>query len=105
MCMAGDGNQYRIAYHAGARLAFDEVMKHLLQTDWTKEQIKALIQGVEERLHSNPNEFGEPLFTVRGTNVKVAVGFVRPLSIEIGIHEATQVVLVRNVVLMNTNHE
>ena len=92
--------EFRIAYHAVARQSQKAATRSLLKAGWTIEQVKLLVKSVEDRLKHNPQDFGEPLFTVPGTKVQVSLGVIKPLSIEIGIHLEARVVLIRRITLM-----
>ncbi len=94
--------EYRVIYHVKAQISLDATIDELLKAGWSEAEIKPLVAAMEDQLRRDPALFGEPLFTIRGTNIAVSVGFIRPFAIEFGIHEATRVVLVRKPTLMGT---
>lgn len=92
--------EFRLAYHANARQSQKAATISLLKAGWTKEKVKSLVKSIEDRLKDNPQDFGEPLYTIPGTKVRVSMGVVKPLSVEIGIHLEARVVLIRRMTLM-----
>ena len=96
-------HDYRVIYHAKAQVSLAAVTDELLKAGLSEAEIKPCVAAMEDHLRRNPVSFGEPLYTIRGTNIVVSVGFVRPFAIEFGIHEPSRVVLVRKLTLMDTN--
>ena len=92
-------------YHSVGRAAMNAAIRKLLLAGWKKSDVELLVGEVESRLKSDPQGFGEPHFSIRGTNLKVSVGFVRPLSVQIGIHEQLRIVFIRKVTLMTTDKD
>ena len=93
---------YRAVYSEAIRAVLNGHVEALMQAGWGKKLLAGLIQTMERRLRHNPNDFGEPLYTLRAMKIKVCVGFVRPFSVQFGIHEESKSVFVRKLVLMTT---
>jgi hypothetical protein len=74
----------------------------LLLAGWKKQTVAGLIKTMDERLKRDPLGFGNPLYTLRATHIKIHVGFVRPFSFQFGVHEESKSVFVRRLVLMTT---
>jgi hypothetical protein len=100
--MDAEEKEYRVVYHDRARALMGAAVDGLLAGGWRTSEIVQLVSDIENRLRKDPHGFGEPHYSIRAIALKVSVGFVGPLSIEIGIHEAMRIVFVRRVTLMNT---
>ena len=83
----------------------DAAIDELLAAGWAKDEIAPLLIEIKDRLRRNPLSFGEPIFTIRPIKLTVCVGFVRPLSVQIGIQEELRIVFIRNVTLMTTDKD
>ncbi len=100
--MDAKDSQFRISYHLVARSMMSAAMGELLKAGWEKNEIEQLVSAIEGRLKEDPLSFGEPHYSIRAIGLTVSVGFVRPFSVEIGIHEEMRVVFIRKVRLMTT---
>jgi hypothetical protein len=101
--MDSEEPDYQLIYHEFGRETLEIAIERLLKAGWSKRDIATVVRTYERRLRKDPHGFGEPHFSVRAVNLKVSVGFVRPLSIEIGIAEDQRVVFVRRVTVMTTD--
>ena len=103
--MAAEKKEYRVAYHQVARTSMRAALGELLKAGWQKNELERLASALEDRLRKDPHSFGEPHYSIKAINLNVSVGFVRPLSVQIGIHEETRVVFIRKVTLMTTEKD
>jgi hypothetical protein len=62
-----------------------------------------MVQTLDDRLKHTPLEFGEQLYTLKATKIRVCIGCVRPLAVNFGVHEDNRFVLVGKIVLMTTD--
>ncbi len=95
--------EYHVVYSEAVREALSSHIDALLKSGWPKKSVLALVEKMDQRLKRSPSEFGEPHYTLHTRNIRVSIGFVRPLSIKFGIHEESKSVLVGEIILMTTN--
>ena len=77
--MVAQDADYRVVYSELNRSLLQAYVDELLEAGWDRDELALLLQRMQDRLRRSPGNFGEPLYTLRNTNMKVSVGFVWPI--------------------------
>jgi hypothetical protein len=97
--------EFHVVYSDAIRAALTTHINALVQAGWPKKSVRKLVATMDDRLRHSPRDFGEPLYTLRTTNICVSIGFVRPLAVQFGVHEESKSVFVRKIILMTTDQD
>jgi len=98
--MAPQQPGYRIAYHRVVRRQLQACLDELRVAGWDKDVLVQILKEAERRLQTDPASCGEPLFTLRGTDMIVTVFCLRPFSFHFAIQESTRTIVVREISVM-----
>ena len=97
--------EFHVVYSDAIRAALTTHINALRASRMARISVENLVTTMDDRLRHSPRDFGEPLYTLRTTNIRVSTGFVRPLAVQFALHEESKSVFVRKIILMTTDQD
>jgi hypothetical protein len=100
MTSPGNGRRlYQISFSEVISAEIRRLQRRASRQGRGEDYLQALRAAVD-RLHHDPNEFGEPLFRLPVLRIQVRCAIIRPLYIDFGVCEDRPLVFLRAVKLL-----
>lgn len=93
---AGGNSSYRVIYPEQVQNALIELYARAVQKGRGQEVLSAA-RAINDRLQSDPREFGEPRYSLREAKLEVFVRGVPPLLVFYAVHKTKPLVFVRTI--------
>src|SRR5260370_19146269 len=98
--MSSPGDRpYRVECAALVAASIRALFQRASQRDKGESFVTALMQ-IQERLQSNPHEFGEPLKSLAELQLEIRVAAINPLVVNYGAHDDQRDVVLQGVHLL-----
>lgn len=91
-------------YYVDASAEMSKRIKHLHQLAIEQDRGELFISSFKEiysRLHANPFEFGEPLYTLPMLRLEVRTASILPVVVTYGVSKDSPMVVIKDVQLLN----
>ena len=89
-------DEFKVIYLKKVRLAVSEIFERARNAGMQAE-VSGLIQLIDERLRTQPREFGDPLATLVGLELDLFSRGVKPLIVYYGVHRNKRLVFVNKI--------
>lgn len=94
------GEPFRVGVSGAVRDHFRSLYRQAAEADLRIPFLKAG-REIERRLTDDPLDFGEPLYTLRSTDIQVRIGSLGILAVEFGVREIDRIVWIRRFFLLD----